>query len=131
MHPSTGCAALPRSAPIGPVARVELCGATVLLPILGMRFWPYAHWALTHAFLALEENSKHNPQGWHSTMKRIALLKARQAASAPTGTHCPASGSWIPDGAPQEAHTFFEGQVLPAYLGEPTMWRRLPGAKDS
>jgi hypothetical protein len=79
----------------------------------------------------LEENTKHNHQGWHSTMKRIALLKSRQAAPASTGTHCPASGLWIPEGAPHEAHTFFEGQVLPAYQGEPTMWRRLSAAKDS
>lgn len=64
-------------------------------------------------------------------MKRIALLKARQAAPASTGTHCPASGLWIPESAPQVAHTFFEGQVLPAYEGEPTTWRRLPAARDS
>ncbi|MCY1381111.1 hypothetical protein D9M69_689860 [compost metagenome] len=64
-------------------------------------------------------------------MKRIALLKSRQAAPASTGTHCPASGLWIPEGAPQEAHTFFEGQVLPAYRGEPTMWRRLSAANGS
>jgi hypothetical protein len=57
-------------------------------------------------------------------MKRIALLRARQAPSASTGTHCPASGIWAPEESPQDVHTFFEGQVLPAYQGAPTVWRR-------
>jgi hypothetical protein len=64
-------------------------------------------------------------------MKRIALLKARQVPAASTGAHCPASGLWTPDESPQESHMFFEGQVLPAYQGAPTVWRRRPGGQES
>jgi hypothetical protein len=77
----------------------------------------------------LEENF-FDHQGWHSTMKRIALLRERQAPSASTGAHCPASGLWIPDQSPDEAHTFFEGQVFPTFQGMPTVWRRRAAGQD-
>jgi hypothetical protein len=102
----------------------------VLLPIRQKGFWPSAHWECAATFLALEENF-FDDQGWHSTMKRIALLNARQAPAASTGAHCPASGLWTPDESPQESHMFFEGQVLPAYQGAPTVWRRRPGGQES
>lgn len=62
-------------------------------------------------------------------MKRIALLKERQAAAAgapstATGSHCPASGLWSPDHHPHTVLSFFEGQVFPAFDGVPTVWRR-------
>jgi len=63
-----------------------------------------------------------------STMKRIALLKERQAsagaAPAATGSHCPASGLWSPDLDPHTVLSFFEGHVFPAFDGVPTVWRR-------
>lgn len=65
-----------------------------------------------------------------STMKRIALLKERQAAaasnsqSASTGSHFPASGIWSPEADPHTALSFFEGHVFPAFDGVPTVWRR-------
>lgn len=63
-------------------------------------------------------------------MKRIALLKERQATSAgtsraaSTGSHCPASGLWSPDADPHTVLSFFEGHMLPAFDGVPTVWRR-------
>lgn len=63
-------------------------------------------------------------------MKRIALLNERPAAAASstrtasTGSHCPASGFWSPDADPHTVLSFFEGHVLPAFDGEPTVWRR-------
>ena len=92
-------------------------------------FYPFVHWARVARFLALEENF-FDHQGWHSTMKRIALLRERHAPSASTGAHCPASGLWTPDQSPDEAHTFFEGQVFPAYQGMPTVWRRRAAGQE-
>jgi hypothetical protein len=63
-------------------------------------------------------------------MKRIALLKERPAIgastgrAASTGSHCPASGLWSPDADPHTVLSFFEGHVLPAFDGVPTVWRR-------
>ena len=64
-----------------------------------------------------------------STMKRIALLKERQASpagnpSTATGSHCPVSGLWSPDHDPHTVLSFFEGHVFPAFDGVPTVWRR-------
>ena len=101
----------------------------MLLPSPRAGFYPFAHWAPWAAFLALEENL-FDHQGWHSKMKRIALLRERHAPSASTGAHCPVSGLWTPDQAPDEAHTFFEGQVFPAYQGMPTVWRRRAAGQE-
>ena len=63
-------------------------------------------------------------------MKRIALLNERQATgantsrAASTGSHCPVSGLWSPDADPHTVLSFFEGHVLPAFDGVPTVWRR-------
>lgn len=63
-------------------------------------------------------------------MKRIALLKERQASATgnspatTTGSHCPASGLWSPEADPHTVLSFFEGQVFPAFDGVPTVWRR-------
>lgn len=65
-------------------------------------------------------------------MKRIALLKERQAGNAgnasstATGSHCPVSGLWSPDLDPHTVLSFFEGHVFPAFDGVPTVWRRRP-----
>jgi hypothetical protein len=64
-------------------------------------------------------------------MKRIALLRERIATSGATGTHCPASGLWSPDGEPHAAQTFFEGHVFPSHNGNPTVWRRTPQGPNS
>ena len=63
-------------------------------------------------------------------MKRISLLKERPATlagtnqAASTGSHCPASGLWSPDADPHTVLWFFEGHMLPAFDGVPTVWRR-------
>lgn len=63
-------------------------------------------------------------------MKRIALLKERQASAAgagpasTTGSHCPVSGLWSPESDPHVVESFFEGQVFPAFDGVPAVWRR-------
>ena len=63
-------------------------------------------------------------------MKRIALLKERQASdtstsrAASTGSHCPVSGLWSPEADPHTVLAFFEGHVFPAFDGVPTVWRR-------
>lgn len=63
-------------------------------------------------------------------MKRIALLKERQAPAASispattTGSHCPVSGLWSPKADLHTVLSFFEGQVFPAFDGVPTVWRR-------
>jgi hypothetical protein len=65
-----------------------------------------------------------------SKMKRIALLKERQAFAAgtgpatATGSHCPAFGLWSPESHPLVVESFFEGHVFPAYDGVPTVWLR-------
>jgi hypothetical protein len=69
-----------------------------------------------------------------STMKRIALLKERQAGNAgsatstATGSHCPVSGRWSPDPDPHTVLSFFEGHVFPTFDGVPTVWRRRTGS---
>jgi hypothetical protein len=63
-------------------------------------------------------------------MKRLALLKERQASAAgtgpatTTGSHCPVSGLWSPESDPQVVESFFEGHVFPAFDGVATVWRR-------
>ncbi|HKU29797.1 MULTISPECIES: hypothetical protein [Arthrobacter] len=59
-------------------------------------------------------------------MKRIALLRERASAASTgsTGSHCPASGQWSPEGEPHIVHTFFEGHVFPTHNGAATVWRR-------
>lgn len=60
-------------------------------------------------------------------MKRIALLKDRATtagSTGSTGSHCPASGQWSPDGEPHIVHTFFEGHIFPSHNGVATVWLR-------
>jgi hypothetical protein len=70
-------------------------------------------------------------------MKRIALLKERQAGTADiatstaTGSHCPVSSLWSPDHDPHTVLSFFEGHVFPAFDGVPTVWRRRTAAPVS
>lgn len=52
-------------------------------------------------------------------MKRITLLLERAGA---TGSHCPATGLWSPEGEPQVVQPFSEGHVFPAYNGKATAW---------
>jgi hypothetical protein len=42
--------------------------------------------------------------------------------TAGTGTHCPASGRWSPDGERQHGQIFFEGSVMPPFDGAPVVW---------
>lgn len=66
-------------------------------------------------------------------MKRIALLRERAATavSGSTGSHCPASGQWSPEGEPHVVHTFFEGHLFPAHNGAATVWYRQYLAAES
>ena len=67
-------------------------------------------------------------------MKRIALLKERQAGNAgsasstATGSHCPVSGLWSPDHDPHSVLYLFEGHVFPTFDGLQTVWRRRTGS---
>lgn len=51
-------------------------------------------------------------------------LRCRPARpmTAGTGTHCPASGRWSPDGERQHGQIFFEGSVMPPFDGAPVVW---------
>lgn len=71
-------------------------------------------------------------------MKRISLLKERQASAASkhgpatsTGSHCPASGLWSPESDSGTVQSFFEGQVFPAFDGAATVWRRVSAGEVS
>ncbi len=57
------------------------------------------------------------------TFKAPALrCRSSRAMTAGTGTHCPASGRWSPDGEPQHGQVFFEGSVMPPFDGAPVVW---------
>jgi hypothetical protein len=45
-----------------------------------------------------------------------------RAMTAGTGTHCPISGRWSPDGELQDSQVFFEGSLMPPFEGEPVVW---------
>lgn len=71
-------------------------------------------------------------------MKRISLLKERQASAASkhgpatsTGSHCPASGLWSPESDSGTVQSFFEGQVFPAFEGAATVWLRVSAGEVS
>lgn len=51
-------------------------------------------------------------------------LRCRPARpmTAGTGTHCPASGRWSPNGQFQDSQVFFEGSVMPTFDGAPVVW---------
>jgi hypothetical protein len=42
--------------------------------------------------------------------------------TAGTGTHCPTSGHWSPNGELQDSQVFFEGSVMPTFDGAPVVW---------
>ncbi len=42
---------------------------------------------------------------------------------APTGTHCPKSGSWQSPTDPQICATVHEGQIMPAAEGQSINWQ--------
>lgn len=57
------------------------------------------------------------------TFKSPALLcRSSRALRAGTGTHCPASGRWSPNGEQQHGQVFFEGSVMPTFDGAPVVW---------
>lgn len=58
-----------------------------------------------------------------STLK-TSRRRCRQSRpmTAGTGTHCPVSGQWNPDGDRQNGHVFYEGSLMPSYSGAPVLW---------
>lgn len=42
--------------------------------------------------------------------------------TASTGTHCPISGQWNPDGDQKNGQVFFEGSLMPPFAGTPVLW---------
>lgn len=57
------------------------------------------------------------------TFKAPALrCRPARAMTAGTGTHCPVSGRWSPDGELQDSQMFFEGSVMPPFEGAPVVW---------
>ncbi|MHC6594016.1 hypothetical protein [Arthrobacter sp. C152] len=55
---------------------------------------------------------------------RTSTLRCRSSRPmlAGTGTHCPASGWWSPDGDPRNGQQFFEGSLMPTFKGKPVVW---------
>ena len=49
-----------------------------------------------------------------------------RAMTAGTGTHCPVSGRWSPDGELQDSQVFFEGSLVPSFEGTPVVWVQEP-----
>jgi hypothetical protein len=45
-----------------------------------------------------------------------------RALTTRTGSHCPASGQWSPNGELQYGQVFFEGSVMPTFDGAPVVW---------
>ncbi|MCU1515458.1 MAG: hypothetical protein JWQ75_179 [Pseudarthrobacter sp.] len=54
------------------------------------------------------------------------LCRSFRSLTAGTGTHCPASGRWSPDGEQQHVQVFFEGSVMPTFDGAPVVWVLAP-----
>ncbi|MET4591819.1 hypothetical protein [Arthrobacter sp. 754] len=52
----------------------------------------------------------------------VPLCHSSRTMTAGTGTHCPASGPWSPDGDLQHSQVFFEGSVMPTFDGAPVEW---------
>jgi hypothetical protein len=64
-----------------------------------------------------------------STFKATTLrCRSSRPMTAGTGTHCPASGQWNPDGDQQNGQTFFEGSLMPSFEGAPVVWVLEPEA---
>jgi hypothetical protein len=42
--------------------------------------------------------------------------------TAATGSHCPVSGTWIPEDQHSEKRNFSEGSVMPAHNGQTVVW---------
>jgi hypothetical protein len=42
--------------------------------------------------------------------------------TAATGSHCPISGTWIPQDYHSEEKTLSEGSVMPPYRGRAVLW---------
>jgi hypothetical protein len=53
---------------------------------------------------------------------RTVRCRPARAMTAGTGTHCPASGRWSPNGELQDSQVFFEGSVMPPFEGAPAVW---------
>jgi hypothetical protein len=57
------------------------------------------------------------------TFKAPALrCRPTRAMTADTGTHCPVSGRWSPDGELPHSQVFFEGSLMPPFEGAPVVW---------
>ena len=64
-----------------------------------------------------------------SIYKATALrCRPSRAMTAGTGTHCPASGQWNPNGDGQKGQVFFEGSLMPSFGGAPVLWVLEPEA---
>jgi len=58
-----------------------------------------------------------------STFKTNALrCRSSRPMTARTGTHCPVSGQWNPDGDRENGQVFFEGSLMPSFEGAPALW---------
>lgn len=64
-----------------------------------------------------------------STFKATAMrCRSSRAMTAGTGTHCPVSGRWNPNGDQQNGQLFFEGSLMPTFDGAPVVWVLDPAA---
>lgn len=63
-------------------------------------------------------------------MKKRSLLMAKRSlagllnSSLRTGDHCPSSGWWFPEPAPETARFISEGSVMPTHQGLAVKWSR-------
>ena len=64
-----------------------------------------------------------------STLKINARrCRPSHTVTAYTGTHCPESGRWNPNGDRQNGRVFFEGSLMPSFAGAPVVWVLEPAA---
>ncbi|GAA1769973.1 hypothetical protein GCM10009712_17400 [Pseudarthrobacter sulfonivorans] len=56
----------------------------------------------------------------------VLLCRSSRTMTAGTGTHCPASGRWSPNGELRHSQVFFEGSVMPTFDGAPVLWALVP-----
>ena len=58
-----------------------------------------------------------------STFRTITPhCRSSRPTTAGTGTHCPVSGQWNPNGDQQNGQVFVEGSLMPPFSGAPVVW---------
>jgi len=58
----------------------------------------------------------------------VLRCRSSRALTAGTGTHCPVSGRWNPNGDQLNGQVFSEGSLMPSFDGAPAVWMLDPEA---